>query len=75
MIIYNFEIKEACLYAHKHNARVYVTVNIIFHSEDVEGLKEYLIDLEQCGVDAVIVSDPLVIELLKEIDSKDGDTY
>ena len=64
------EIKEACLYAHKHNARVYVTVNIIFHSEDVEGLKEYLIDLEQCGVDAVIVSDPLVIELLKEIDSK-----
>jgi len=64
------EIKEACLYAHKHNARIYVTVNIIFHDRDVEGLKEYLISLDECGVDAVIVSDPLVIQLLKEIGSK-----
>lgn len=60
------EIKEACDYAHKLNKKVYVTVNIVFHNEDIEGLKEYLCDLEKCGVDAIIVSDPLVINIVKE---------
>ena len=60
------EIKEACDYAHKLNKKVYVTVNIVFHNEDVDGLKEYLFDLEKCGVDAIIVSDPLVINIVKE---------
>ena len=58
------EIKEACDYAHKLNKKVYVTVNIVFHNEDIEGLKEYLIELEKCGVDAIIVSDPLVINIV-----------
>ncbi len=61
------EIKEACLYAHKLNKKIYVTVNIVFHNEDVEGLKEYLINLYNVGVDAVIVSDPLVISFIKEV--------
>jgi len=60
------EIKEACLYAHNLNKKVYVTVNIVFHEEDIDGLKEYLINLYNAGVDAVIVSDPLVISLIKE---------
>lgn len=60
------EIKEACNYAHKINKKVYVTVNIVFHNEDIIGLKEYLFDLEKCGVDAIIVSDPLVINIVKE---------
>ena len=60
------EIKEACIYAHKLNKKIYVTVNIVFHNEDIEGLKEYLINLYNIGVDAVIVSDPLVISLIKE---------
>ena len=60
------EIKEACEYAHKLNKKVYVTVNIVFHNEDIDGLKEYLFDLERCGVDAIIVSDPLVINIVKE---------
>lgn len=60
------EIKEACSYAHKFNKKIYVTVNIVFHNEDINGLKEYLINLYNVGVDAVIVSDPLVISLIKE---------
>ena len=61
-----FEIKEACEYAHKLKKKVYVTVNIVFHNEDIDGLKEYLFELEKCGVDAIIVSDPLVINIVHE---------
>lgn len=59
------EIREACTYAHKLGKKVYVTVNIVFHNEDVNNLKEYLIKLEECNVDAIIVSDPLVIDVVK----------
>ena len=60
------EIKEACDYAHGMGKKVYVTVNIVFHNEDITGLVDYLRDLEKCGVDAIIVSDPLVINILNE---------
>jgi len=60
------EIKEACSYAHSLNKRVYVTVNIVFHDEDIDGLVEYLKKLEECGVDAIIVSDPAVISIVSE---------
>ena len=60
------EINEACEYAHKLNKRVYVTINIIFHNEDIEGLVDYLKELEKCQVDAVIISDPLVINIIHE---------
>lgn len=59
------EIKEACEYAHNLDKKVYVTVNIVFHNEDTEGLKDYLKDLEKCGVDAIIVSDPLIIDIVR----------
>ena len=60
------EIKEACDYAHNLKKKVYVTVNIVFHNEDIDGLKEYLMELEKCGVDAIIVSDPLVIKIVND---------
>ena len=60
------EIKEACDYAHELLKKVYVTVNIVFHNEDVLGLVDYLHKLEECGVDALIVSDPLVINIVHE---------
>ena len=60
------EIKEACDYAHSLKKRVYVTVNIVFHNEDVIGLVDYLKCLEECSVDAIIVSDPLVINIIRE---------
>jgi len=60
------EIKAACEYAHRFSKKVYVTVNIVFHNDDVDGLVEYLLELEKCSVDAIIVSDPLVINIISE---------
>lgn len=60
------EIKEACLFAHKLNKKIYVTVNMVFHNEDIEGLALYLKELKKANVDAIIVSDPLVLSVLKE---------
>ena len=45
---------------------VYVTVNIVFHDKDVENLGNYLKKLYEIGVDAVIFSDPLVIDVRKK---------
>lgn len=60
------EIKEACDIAHELGKRIYVTVNIVFHNEDVKGLEEYLRSLEEAGVDAIIMSDPWLISFVKE---------
>ena len=57
------EIKEATLFAHNLNKKVYVTVNIVLHNEELEQLEDYLNKLEECNVDAIIVSDPSVIEV------------
>lgn len=60
------EIKEACDYAHKINKKVYVTVNIVFHNDNYSNLVTYLQALEKCSVDAIIVSDPFIIDVIKE---------
>lgn len=60
------EIKEGVIFAHKNNCKVYVTINIVFHNSDINGLKEYLKQLESINVDAVIFSDPLVIDVIKD---------
>lgn len=60
------EIKEACDFAHKLGKKVYVTINIVFQNEDFEGLLEYLKDLEKIKVDALIISDPSVIQIIKD---------
>lgn len=59
------EIKEATSFAHSLNKKVYVTVNIVFHNENEEKLLDYLKSLEEANVDALIVSDPLVISMIK----------
>lgn len=60
------EIKEACDIAHELGKKIYVTVNIVFHNEDVKELEEYLRSLEKAGVDAIIMSDPWLISFVKE---------
>ena len=60
------DIKEAVTYAHLLNKKVYVTVNIVFHNEDLDGLIKYLKELSYIGVDAVIVSDIAVINIINE---------
>jgi U32 family peptidase len=60
------EIKEAVKFIHENGKRLYVTVNIIPHNEDFIGLPEYLKELEEAGVDAIIFSDPGVYMAAKE---------
>lgn len=52
------EMAEGIDFAHKHNARIYITANIFAHEEDFEGAAEYFKELYQMGVDALIISDP-----------------
>ncbi len=65
----NFSIKqleEGIKFAHERGKRIYVTINIIAHNEDLEGVPEYLFTLQKLKVDAVIVSDPGIIKIIKE---------
>lgn len=60
------EIKEGADYAHQHGAKLFVTANMIYHDTDLEGLKEYLQQLEAVGVDAVIVASLYAVSLIKQ---------
>lgn len=64
------EIKEAVTFAHNLNKKVYVTVNILFHNEDLKKLDDYLIELSNANVDAFIVSDMAVIKRINELKLK-----
>ena len=60
------EIKEACSFAHKLGKKVYQTVNIVFHNEDIDGVYDYLKEAVNAGIDAFIVSDPFIISYIKK---------
>ncbi|WP_084054285.1 peptidase U32 family protein [Desulfonispora thiosulfatigenes] len=60
------EIQEGVKFAHEHNVKVYVTINIFPHNADLIGLDSYLKDLYDVGVDAIICADPGVIMIAKE---------
>ena len=59
------EIKEGCDFAHKLNKKVYLTLNIVFHNEDMDGVEEYIKEVVDAGIDAFIVSDPFIISHIK----------
>ena len=60
------ELEECVQYAHERGKRVYVTLNIIPHNEELEQLPNYVKFLEKIGVDAVIVADLGVFQIVKE---------
>jgi len=57
------EIKEGVEFAHALNKKVYVTVNIVLHNKEIKFLTDYLKELDKIGVDAIIASDPAVIDI------------
>jgi putative protease len=61
------QIDQAVAYAHERDVRVYVTVNIIAHNEDFQNLESFLLRLDKIGVDAIIVSDPGIIGLARQL--------
>ncbi len=61
------DLEKGLEFAHTRNKKVYVTLNIIPHNDDLEGLPEYIEKLNNLKVDGVIVSDPGIIEEVKEV--------
>ena len=59
------EIKEGCEFAHKLGKRVHLTLNIVFHNEDMSEVKDYIRKVVDAGIDAFIVSDPFIISYIK----------
>ena len=60
------EIEEACRFAHNLNKKVYLTLNIVFHNEDIEGVNDFIDKVVKAGIDAFIVSDPFLIKYIKD---------
>ena len=60
------DIKEACDFAHKHNAKIHVTCNIVMHNMDTTGILDYLKKLENAGVDCIIASSIYILKLVIE---------
>lgn len=63
------EMKEGVEFAHARGVKCYLTVNIFAHNEDIEPLTDYLLQLRDMhmDLDAFIVSDPGIIDLIQEI--------
>lgn len=60
------DIKEACSFAHKLNKKVYLTLNIVFHNEDLKDVYDFIEKAYNAGIDAFIVSDPFIIKYIKD---------
>ncbi|HHV26098.1 U32 family peptidase [Anaerosalibacter bizertensis] len=61
------DIEKGIEFAHDRDRKVYVTLNIIPHNEDLVGLDEYVLELEKIGVDGVIVADPGVFSVIRRV--------
>ena len=61
------EMDEAVAFAHSLHKKVYVTVNIFAHNEDINNLPDYLCNLQAIGVDALLISDFGVWSVAREI--------
>lgn len=59
------DLENGIKFAHGQAKKVYLAVNVMPHNEDFKNLQEYLLNLEQLGVDGVIVSDPGVLNIVK----------
>lgn len=61
------DMKKATEYAHSLGKKVYVTVNIVFHDSDFDGLDDYLKYLDSINIDGIIASDIAVIKRVQEL--------
>ena len=61
------EIKEGIAFAHAHDVKVYITANILAHNDDLEGARAYFEELREIKPDALIISDPGMFMLAKEV--------
>ncbi len=61
------DMEEGIAFAHEHGVKVYVTVNILAHNYDLEGVQEYLRELKEIKPDGLIIADPGIFMYAKEI--------
>ena len=61
------EMKQGIEFAHEHGVRVHVTANILAHNDDLEGAAEYFRELKELKPDALIIADPGMFTLAREI--------
>lgn len=61
------DMAEGIAFAHDHKKKVYVTVNILAHNRDLEGVREYLAELKELKPDALIIADPGIFTYAREI--------
>ncbi|MEE1341097.1 MAG: peptidase U32 family protein, partial [Lachnospiraceae bacterium] len=61
------DMKKGIEFAHEHNVKVYITANIVAHNEDLEGIRAYFLELKELQPDALIISDPGVFMIAKEV--------
>ena len=61
------EMKEGVEFAHRYNVKVYVTANILAHNSDIEPVKAYFNDLKKIKPDALIIADPAIFTIAKEM--------
>ena len=61
------EMREGVAFAHERGKKCYLTINIFAHNEDIEPLTKYLETVREIDIDAFIVSDPGIVDLIQEI--------
>ena len=61
------ELKEGIEYAHIHQVKVYVTVNILAHNEDLAQVEKYLLQLGELNPDALLIADPGVFSIARKV--------
>ena len=61
------DVKQSIDIAHKHNKKVYVAMNAIFHNDLVEELNDYIAFVRDVGADAIIFGDPAVLMVAREV--------
>ena len=57
------ELKEGAEFVHEHGKKIYVTANIVLHNKEIKLVENYLKELDSIGIDAVIVSDPAIVDI------------
>ena len=61
------EMREGIKFCHEHGVRCYLTMNIYPHNEDVLPIEQYLLKIRNLGIDAFLVSDPGMFDIIKEV--------
>ncbi len=61
------QMREGIAFAHEHGAKVYVTANVTAHNRDLNGVRKYFTELKEIQPDGLIISDPGVFDIAREV--------